>query len=114
MARLFYRIVQHNPPTADDFISNEAIGKPPRDREVTDPELHRGISAYGRKDDAIATQRRFPVLGGFLAELALPDDDPEITLRSTSRHGSHYTIWGVPEAFVRRVQSVLPCEPDGG
>lgn len=110
MARTFFRIVQRDPPTPDDFMSNESKGIPLRGLEVREVQIHRGISAFERQQDAQDAQRRYPKLGRFLAEFEVADDDPEIQFRLTSGRNSHYTVWGEPAVFVRRTRRVIPCD----
>ena len=57
-------------------------------------------------------QRRFPVLGTHLAEIELPDDDPDIAVNKAPDDplDSHYSLRGEPESFLRRLREVFPCD----
>jgi hypothetical protein len=111
MARIFYRIVTSDQPTEDNFMSNFAMGRPPRRSEILDPDEYRSISVFARLTDAFAVQRRFPKLGSHVAELELADDDAEITIRKASDDpaDSHHNLQGEPGAFLRRVRQVFPA-----
>lgn len=111
MARVFYRIVHGAQPTADDFASNYAKGRPPRRSEVADPVEHRSISVYARLADALGVQRLFPRLGSHIAELELADEDPEIAITKAPDDpaDSHHNLQGEPTAFLRRIRRVVPA-----
>jgi hypothetical protein len=69
--RTFYRIVQHDPSTENDFLPYAARGGP----VPADPELRRmwhGISVYDTLDRAVSRARKQPTLGGYIAELQIP------------------------------------------
>jgi hypothetical protein len=107
--RVFYRIIGHHEPTLWDFTSNFAKGRPPRGVERTDPAEHRGISVYALAEDALHTAFDYPKLGDFLAELVIPADDPETSVRKTgSLVTSHHTLWGEPARLLGCVRTVLP------
>lgn len=104
-ARVFYRIVESDPPTLTDFASRRARGLPPRGAEIRRPELHSGLSLYDTEAQARETARRFPTLGGLIAAVALPEGGPfrvEQTLRS-----GHHTAWGESRDFLAAVLSVV-------
>jgi hypothetical protein len=108
-SRTCFRICLRNPPTAFDFTSNYARGRPPRGIERTDPAEHRGISVYALAEDALHTAFDYPRLGDYLAELAIPADDPAVTVRKTgSPATSHHTLWGEPARLLGYVRTVLP------
>ena len=111
VARFFYRIVKSNPPTEDDFASNFSRGRRPRRSEILNPEEHRSISVYERREDALATQRLFPVLGAYLAELELADDEIEIAIHKAddNPNDSHYNLRGDPSLFLVRIRRVFPA-----
>jgi hypothetical protein len=75
VARTFYRIVKHNPPTLQDFMSFQELGRQPR--HPTDPEVLRRwdkVSVWGSEQQARRLAKRFPRLGAYIAKLDLPDD----------------------------------------
>jgi hypothetical protein len=108
MARSFFRIVSANPPTMDDFRSNEAKGRPLSRPTAERQELWRGLSAYSTLARARVTAARYPVHGSFIAELLIEDDSP-IAVKKTLGV-EHYTLWGEPADFLRAVVSVAPAE----
>lgn len=52
----------------------------------------------------MATARRYPVLGAFIAEIELSED---VRLEPSRRQG-HYTAYGEPERFLGAVVRVMP------
>lgn len=108
MARVFYRIVQAERPTEDDFTSNYAKGRPPRAMERENPEVHRSISVFARREEALAVQQTYPKLGSWIAEIELADAEPEIVVRGPGPHSrsSHHGLEGTAAAFLRRVREV--------
>lgn len=94
-----FRVVSSNPPTVSDFESNHAKGRQPRGIERQDAAVHRGISVFLNREDAIAAAQAFPALGGYLAELEILDSDADIILVPSSvvRGSSHRTLLGEPQ-----------------
>ncbi len=104
--RVFYRIVEADPPRLWDFMSQRAKGHtPPR----TDPETVRlwtGLSMWATEAQARRNARRFPALGGYIAVLRVPEDAPIRVDRT--RGPGHHTLWGRPSTFLNCVVSVVP------
>jgi hypothetical protein len=105
--RRFYRIVMTNPPTVEDFKSNVERGKPLLSNDPRLRRLAEGISVSATFEQARNTAQTYPLLGSFIAELAIPEDAPFVTER-TLRAPGHHTIWGEPEALLRRVVTIRP------
>jgi hypothetical protein len=101
----FFRIVRSDPPTRDDFLSNEAKGKRARGNDPEVLRLWSGISVYDSPRRARATARIFPYLGISIAELSVPDDGSIVWERTTAGPG-HYTLWGDPDRLLSCVRSV--------
>lgn len=108
MARVFYRVVQANPPTLEDFTSHVALGKAPMSADPVRRRMAEGLSVYATFRQARRNARSFPGHGGFIAELVLPDDTP-VTVERTGHQPGHHTIWGDPAALLRTVVSVVPA-----
>lgn len=104
MARTLYRIVKTDPPSPNDFVSHQERGRrPPNDPAKA--RLWGGLSAYETLHQAQRTARMFPLLGQFIAEIAIPDDG-RITYERTTTSDGHYTVWGEPNDLLKRVTSV--------
>jgi hypothetical protein len=111
-----YRIVRNNPPSWVDFLPNATKDLPPRGAE-SDPLIWAAISTFA--DPAAAAQRaRRYGLGGFLAELLIPDDGAVpiegvpgafglVVARPTLGPG-HYSLISGPVTFMRAVARALP------
>lgn len=104
--RVLHRTVKTDPPAAIDFMSNKALGKPPRNAELREPVLHDGLSVWDSLESAIAMARQFPQHGAFIAELTIAPDSM-ITIRKTRGPG-HFTIFGHAEAIRACVTRVFP------
>jgi hypothetical protein len=105
---IVYHIVDADPPTADDFLSNAAKGRSPR-RPLApeEQELWRGISAYESWALARRKAGRSPWLGAYVAELRIPPGSGIQIRRTTSSRG-HWTLWGDPNKLLACVVSVTP------
>src|SRR5215213_3925060 len=106
MARSFYRLVRSNPPTLDDFRSNQAKGIP---MARPDPEvalLWSGISVYATEAQARNQAKAKPWLGAFIAELEVDENDP-ITFRRSGTGRGHHTLWWEPEELGARVLRII-------
>jgi hypothetical protein len=107
--RDFYRIVQTDPPTANDFLSNQGKGLPQRAGESA--EIWSGLSHYETAELARKTALRYPQIGRFIAMVRVTDDSG-FRVEQTFRAG-HYTIWGDPEALLAAAVAIQPIErPD--
>ena len=111
MAATLYRIVARDPPTLDDFTSNQARSKQPRlpaDLEVL--RLWNGLSAYATEAQARRKALSAPYLGDYIAKLIIRDDSPIQRERTLPRSPGHHTIWGEPGAVLASVQRVVPVQ----
>ncbi|MFN8514442.1 MAG: hypothetical protein U0232_07275 [Thermomicrobiales bacterium] len=97
-----YRAVNANPPTAEDFTSNKAKGKPRREPYEREDEWA-GISTFDTEARCRAKAADYD-LGTFIAEVDIPDDAP-IRIGQVNRRG-HCTIWGDPDDLLRYVTAV--------
>jgi hypothetical protein len=108
---ILYRLTKNYEPTAEDFTSNAARGRPfPPNLH---PDLHwlwDGLSAYEHADQALALAARSPRIGRYLATLNMTRSEEVRWLRTTASAG-HYTIWGAPEELLKCVVSVNPILP---
>lgn len=105
MPRRFYRIVQSNPPTREDFVP-----KPPRTvpRNPEKARLFTGLSMYATLMQARRRAAESPWLGTWIAEVTVPDDSGTPFERTTTGEG-HYTLWGDPALVLSFVSAVFPA-----
>jgi hypothetical protein len=103
-AQVVYRIVKTDPPTADDFTSGEAKGKPFVHPDPSRRRLWGGLSFYGTEAQARRNARRFHTHGQYIAGVAIEAGSP-IQVERTLGPG-HYTVWGEPSALLARVVSI--------
>jgi hypothetical protein len=108
----FYRIVRANPATLADFLSAEALGKPPPDLAPETLRLHSGLSVYATIAQARRKGRASPILGSYVAQLDIPEDGP-ITWERTRPSSGHHTLWGDSAYLLARVVAVEPARPVG-
>jgi hypothetical protein len=105
--RIVYRIVRTDPPTLADLTSAAALGRPPpRTPELA--RLYDGLSVFSTERQARNKARDLPVLGTYLAAVALEDGAPVRLERTLRGSPGHHTLWGDPEALRRRVVAVVP------
>lgn len=91
-----YRVVQTNPPTVRDFLSQKVLGIPLKHETAKVLRLWDGLSVYRTEGQARARAVQTPRLGQYIAELNVPLDHDHITVElDNGRHG-HCTIWGSP------------------
>ena len=92
--RYFYRLVKHNPPTEEDFLSHQALGVV--FRRPLDPESLRISFGVSVSDDAVKLRTKAavnPELGTFVAVLRVQAGGP-VRWEKTTRRRDHYTLWG--------------------
>jgi hypothetical protein len=112
LARTFYRIVKTNPPEREGFMSYLELGITVLQSDPESRRLAEGLSVYATRRQARRAARAQPFLGGYIAELVIPDDSP-LRFERTGKKPGHHTIWcHPPEALSWTVQacvaSVLP------
>lgn len=107
MSRRFYRIVERNPPTREDFIP-----KPPRSmpRNPEKARLFSGLSFYDSFELALRTAREHPRLGAYIVAVVV-EDDGLIQYERTTQSAGHYTLWGNPDDLLRCVIAVTFIAP---
>jgi hypothetical protein len=105
--RVFYRLVRTDPPTVQDFMSNEALGrKPKRPLSAFDRRCWRGVSHHDTREQAASAGGHSPWLGAFIATVVVAPGAP-IEYEQTYRPG-HWTLWGGPTDLLALVVSVSP------
>ena len=104
--RTFYRIVHSDPPLLSDFVSNAAMGRPPRRPTPEVLRLWDGISVFVTEQQAREKALQFPQLGGYLARLALPLGHA-IRIERTTRSEGHYTLWTAATVLLSSVVDVV-------
>jgi hypothetical protein len=70
-----------------------------------------GVSVFATIRQARRNARSFPGHGGYIAELAIPDDAP-VTVEHTGRQPGHHTLWGEPNVLLRCVLTVVPVSTE--
>jgi hypothetical protein len=105
--RPFHRITQTDPPTREDFMSNEAKGIPLTGNDFDRSRLNDGISVFNTEQQARKRALFYPNLGAYIARLEIPEGAPVRIERTLSTPG-HHTIWGDPDDLLMYVVSVVP------
>jgi hypothetical protein len=102
-----YRIVKTSSPDVEQFKSHAALMKPrPPNLLPAHPDPWDGCSVLMTFGDAVARARRTPRLGGFIAELFVPDGAP--VTRDSADASGHFNIWGDPTVLFGYLSAVLP------
>jgi hypothetical protein len=109
-SRVLYRLVQTDPPTIRDFLSNEELGRRPRRRlSGRDRERWRGVSHYDSVAAATVTGRASPWHGPYIAAVRIPAGGP-VRVEQTGRDPSHYPVWADAAVLLSWMMSVIPVE----
>lgn len=108
MALVLYRIVHHDPPALDDFLSNAALGRVLRRPTPETERWWRGISTCAEEQQARLRAQQAPRLGRYIARLEIPTDAP-VTVEQTGADPGHHTIWGNPALLLSYVVAVVPA-----
>ena len=103
--RRLYRLVKADPPTLEDFLSYDALGKTPPRSKRADPEFLRrwtGLSVYDtyRAARELAEARNFE-RWQYVAILEIPEQAP-IVFEGPEMRG-HWNLYGADPAFLRDV-----------
>jgi hypothetical protein len=105
-----YRIVKilnrNDPALLDAFRSNYELGAHPRGLETESALIHLGLSMYLRPEMAVATARRWPRIGAYIAQVQLVHGKGFCWAR-TAQPG-HITVWGRPSQLIKSVADILP------
>ncbi|HEV2127790.1 MAG TPA: hypothetical protein VGR22_04135 [Thermomicrobiales bacterium] len=107
MSRLFYRLVEGNPPSLRDVMSYKALGRPllnEANREV----WAGGVSVQNTMAQA---HNRAKVLRGktHVAVLEIPDG-ANVRWERTGEKRGHVTLWGDPQELLSYVRDVIGLE----
>lgn len=107
---VLFRIVQgespQHPVVLDGLRSNCDRGIAPRGAEVSSALIHMGLSTYRVRDKARSIARRWPRIGGYIAELRL-SPDRGIWFAATGVPG-HVTVWGRQRQLLACIANILP------
>jgi hypothetical protein len=104
--RVYFRIVETNPPTRYDFLSNEARGIVPR-RPLTprDRDRWHGVSHFMSYEAASSRIGDSPWLGNHVATIELPAH-ALVRIEQTGRDLQHFTVWADADDLLSWVASV--------
>jgi hypothetical protein len=103
-----YRLVQTDPPTVRDFLSQKVLGIPLKHETAKVLRLWDGLSVYRTMEQARTRASQTPRLGRYIAELTVPLDDDRIVVELDNGRNGHCTVWGSPWLFRSFVVSVTP------
>ena len=104
----FHRIVRSDPPTLDDFTSDAARGRPPRNADPSVIRLASGLSVFATVAQARAKARQYPFLGAHIAVIDLPESGTVRWERTLPRSRDHHTVWGTPAELLSSAVAVVP------
>jgi hypothetical protein len=96
-----------DPPTVDDFRSEQAKGRRPRNSEPETLRLWNGISVYRTEAQARRKARALPILGTFIAAVYLAEG-VAVRYERTTKSDGHYTLWGDAHVLLAGVVNVTP------
>jgi len=90
----------------EDFLSQQALGRPLRRANPETVRTYTGVSVFATAAQARTMAARFPALGGYIAEIEIPDDVAIHSERTFPDSEGHHTLWGVPDMMLRCVTRV--------
>lgn len=99
-AHVCYRIVRHDPPTADDFTSYWDMRRRPRQPTPKEESEYEGVSVYDTEEHARANADRNPGLGSYIARLVIPGGAPITVGPIRNMLTEHHNLHGVPDDMV--------------
>lgn len=102
-----FRVLKGAEAVRDDFRSDLARGKRPRDTSSDALTRHHGFSVWRTERQARTVASRFPKLGPYIAEVELP---PGATLLPFRDAPDHLTAFGEADAFVQAVVQITPVK----
>src|SRR5688500_13428661 len=91
-----YRVVQTDPPTVRDFLSQQVLGIPLKHETAKVRRLWDGLSVYRTVEQARMRAQQTPRLGRYIATLVIPLDDDRIVIELDNGRNGHCTVWGSP------------------
>ena len=97
-----------DPAFADSFRSHSELGLPPRGVEAVHQLIYEGVSVYESREAAIETARRWPRIGGYVAELRLTRETGLRYLRWGP--SGHLTLWADALTLSEAVVDTIPVE----
>lgn len=103
---LLFRTVANNPPLAEDFRSQVAMGRPVVSSDARLERLAEGVSTWTTFEKNVA--KAGLKFGAFVAELEVPEDGS--VLYEINEKRGHVTIWLAPEDFLPLVVAVRAIE----
>jgi hypothetical protein len=117
VAKVFYRIVFHDPPISDDFLSDEEMGVEPAPDDS--PEDRRGMSVWSKLGDARGLAK-WQVRSGhrphtYIAAIPIEEVGPFLIEHSPNAveppRSNHYTLWGDP-AGLAEIARIVERHPE--
>jgi hypothetical protein len=107
MDRVFYRLVESNPPTLRDFMSYKALGKPLRTE--ADRDIWEGLSVQNTLAQARNRAKVFRGKKTHVAVLEIPDDAP-VRCERTGVNRGHSTLWATPQKLISYLRDVVELD----
>jgi hypothetical protein len=107
--RTFYRLVRHDPPTAEDFKSRCELGRRRRSERGETIADWTGLSVYDSLD-AVRDLLRRAEFGSDVMGVVRVDLPEGTAIEWEKTHGAgHWTVWGSSQRIVRYVRPpVIP------
>jgi hypothetical protein len=102
-----YRIVQHRPPTDDDFKSSAVAGREKRPRDRRRHTAYDAVSTFDSLVGARQAAADFPRLGNDVAILRVVTR-PGVVRVGRRGDGGHREIWGPPAVLRKFVVRIVP------
>jgi hypothetical protein len=104
---LLYRVVDHDPPQREDFLSDAERGVPAAPHETARHQL--GMSVFARLGRA-RDLARWRIRKGYATRVAIAaetvDEGGPLQAEPSPPPEGHWTLWGDPDAILARATTV--------
>jgi hypothetical protein len=103
--RLFYRLVETDPPTREQFLPYHELGVTPPGASARELYLSKGVSMFETEEQARGAAPTMKKRYDFIAEVRLPEG---VHADRQGRRAGHHNIYAPPDDLIRWVVRVVP------
>lgn len=109
--RSFFRLVETDPPTREQFLSYHDRGLTPPGSTPRQLHLYKGVSVFETEEQARARAWSIAWPYDYIAELAIP---VSVHIERQGRREGHHNAYASPDDFLRWVVRVVPVRLESG
>lgn len=109
--RSFFRLVETDPPTREQFLSYDERGLTPLGATPRQLHLYRGISVFETEEQARRRASSIAWPYEYIAEVAIPES---VRIERQGRREGHHNVYASPDDLLRWVVRVVPVRLESG